>query len=407
MHNTPDNTRRNLLKTFVASGISKALLSSSPLLPGILLSRQAEAQGVGGPDKSVVIYIPGGAIHQYWAPTGTGADMVLKAVSGGYADVKTECNFLLNMSHDSAGHGRTPRLLSDRWGSKDTYDVVMGKQLGPDLPFTYVNLGVHSNGQGYLTYEGNTAVPFQDNPFNVFRLLFGTNTAGHNKTPILDAHAEAVQAIKGRLAGYEVARLNEHLDAIADTRHRLNELAGGGNHCADAPDNTEFALTYDTFSQQARLQADIAVAALQCQITSSVSIAFGNHQCEFRIPELNYQGNYHQSIHGGSNGQANYPYYTEVRNHLGSLSAYVIRRLRDAGILDSTVVVETTDMGHADTHGASDVPFLLAGGGSAIRRGVTTPTGGSYNQLDVLHTAAAACGVTLGFGQTIPGVLTT
>ncbi len=185
-----------------------------------------------------------------------------------------------------------------------------------------------------------------------------------------------------------------------------NELAGG-NNCSEAPDNTEFALTYDTFSQQARLQADIAVAALKCQITSSVSIAFGNHQCEFRIPELSYQGNYHQSIHGGSNGQANYPYYTEVRNHLRSLSAYVIRRLRDADILDSTVVVETTDMGNADTHGASDVPFLLAGGGSAIRRGVTTTTGGSYNQLDVLHPAAAACGVTLGFGQTIPGVLTT
>lgn len=405
MHNRMDNTRRTLLKTLIASGISRTLISSSPLISGILLTRQAEAQGVGGPDKSVVIYIPGGAIQQHWAPTGVGADIVLGSMSGGYEAIKTECNFLLNMSHENAGHGRMPRLLSNRWGSTDTYDVLMGKQLGLNLPFTYVNLGVHSNGQGYLTYEGNTAVPFQDNPFNVFRLLFGANTGGHNKTPILDAHAEAVQAIKARLAGYEVARLNEHLDAIADTRRRLNELAGG-SHCPVAPDDTEFALTYDTFSQQAKLQADIAVAALQCQITSSVSIAFGNHQCEFRIPELNYQGNYHQSIHGGSNGQANYPYYTEVRHHLGSLSAYLIQRLRDANILNSTVVVETTDMGNADTHGTSGVPFLLAGGGGAIRRGVTTATGGSYNQLDVLHTAAAACGVTLGYGQTIPGVLT-
>ena len=406
MNNAFNHTRRNLLKTFAASGLSKALISSSPLISGILLTRQAEAQGIHRPNKSIVIYIPGGAIRQLWEPTGSGADMVLKAMSSGYEKVKTECNFLLNMSHESAGHGRMPRLLSNRWSGADTYDVQMGKQLSLQQPHTYLNLGVHSNGQGYLTYEGNTAIPFQENPFNVFRLLFGANTGGSRKTPILDAHTEALNVIKHKLAGYEVARLNEHLDAIADTRRRLNELAGG-NHCSDAPDNTEFALTYDTFSQQARLQADIAVAALKCQITSSVSIAFGNHQCEFRISELNYQGNYHQSIHGGSQGQANYPYYTEVRNHLSSLSAYIIQKLRDANILDSTIVVETTDMGNADTHGASDVPFLLAGGGNAIRRGVTTPVGSGYNQLDVLHTAAAACGVTLNFGRIIPGVLTT
>ena len=137
-----------------------------------------------------------------------------------------------------------------------------------------------------------------------------------------------------------------------------------------------------------------------------MSLAFGNHQGEFRIPELNYTGNYHQSHHGGSNGQANYPYYTEMRNHLGSLTAYAIRRLRDEGILDSTVVVETTDMGNADIHGSSDVPMMIAGGGTSMNRGVSTSAGSSYNQLDVLHTAAQACGVTLNFGKEIPGVRT-
>ena len=72
--------------------------------------------------------------------------------------------------------------------------------------------------------------------------------------------------------------------------------------------------------------------------------------------------------------------------------------------LDETVVVETTDMGNADTHGATDVPLMIAGGGSAINRGVSTVGNNSYNQLDMLHTAALACGVTLNFGQEIPGV---
>jgi hypothetical protein len=403
--NTLDISRRELLKTFLASGISKSIVSASPLVSGLLLARHAEAAGETTPNKSVAIYVPGGGVHDLWAPSGSGESMVLSAMSNGYEGVKTECNFLLNMAHDNAGHGRMPRILSNSWSGSgvDTYDVYMGKQLGPNMPFTYVNLGVHSNGHGYLTRDGNTQIPFEDNPFNAFRLLFGSSAGSHSKTPILDAHAAAANAIKDKLAGYEIERLDEHLDAISDTQRRLDELAGGGS-CTSAPDASEFELGYETFSQQARLQADIAVAALKCNITSSVSIAFGNHQGEFRIPELNYTGNYHQSIHGGSNGQANYPYYTEMRNHLGSLSAYVIQKLQEGGILDETMVIETTDMGNADTHGANDVPMMIAGGGGAINRGVSTAAGSSYNQLDMLHTAALACGVTLTFGQEIPGV---
>jgi len=403
--NKVDKNRRRLLKTFLASGIPKAVINSSPLVAGLLYARHADALE-GGPNKSVAIYVPGGGIHDSWAPFGSGESMTLGGMSSSYEDVKTECNFLLNMAHENAGHGRLPRILSNSWGNADTYDVFMGKQLGPDMPFTYVNLGVHSNGHGYLTRDGNTSIPFEDNPFNAFNLLFGSNSGGSSKTAIMDAHVDATNAIKSKLANYEVARLDEHLDSIADTRRRLDELAGGGS-CSSAPDATEFELTYDTFSRQARLQADIAVAALKCNLTSSVSISFGNHQGEFRIPELNYTGNYHQSIHGGSNGQAGYPYYTEMRNHLGSLSAYVIQRLAEEGLLDSTMVIETTDMGNADTHGSIDVPMMIAGGGGAIHRGVGTTANNNYNQLDMLHTAALACGVTLGFGQEIPGVLST
>ena len=398
-----NGSRRRFLKTVAASGISGALVRASPLVSGLLWARSADAQG-GMPNRSVAIYVPGGGIHDAWAPSGSGQDMSMRPMSQAYEAVKTDCNFLLNMDHASAGHGRQPLILKNGWNG-DSYGVLMGKALGPDLPFTYVNLGVHSNGQGYLTKAGNTDIPFEDNPFNAFRLLFGDTGPGSEKAPIIDAHRAAANAIRQKLAGYEVQRLDQHLAAIDDTERRLNEAAGGSTVCSGLPSDEEFPLSYETFSRQARLQADIAVAALRCGLTSSVSIAFGNHQAEFRIPELNYTGSYHQSIHGGSNGQPGYPYYTEVRNHLGSLSAYLVQRLREAGILDSTVVVETTDMGHADVHGSSKVPFLIAGGGSAVNRGTTTPAAG-HDQYDVLHTAAKACGVTLAFGREIPGVLT-
>jgi len=407
--NTIDKRRRAILQTFAASGISKAVISSSPLVAGMLFSRHAEAQADGAPNKSVAIYVPGGGIYDFWAPTGSGASMQLGTMSAGYEPVKTECNFLRNMSHPTGGHGQMPLILSNGY-SGDTYDVLMGRELGPDRAFQYLNLGVHSNGSGILTRQGNTEVPFQDNPFNAFNLLFGggSTMADNTKTDILNVHVEAATAIKNKLANYEVQRLDQHLDAIADTRRRLDELAGGGGgagSCSAAPNGSEFELAFSTFSQQARLQADIIAAALACGLTSSASLGLGNHQSDFSIPELDYKGPYHQSIHGGSDGLPNFPYYVEMRAHLGSLTAYLIDSLRAQGILDSTVVVEVTDMGHGNLHSSNDVPMLIAGGGSYINRGVST-AGSGYTQYDMLHTAARALDVELPYGTTIPGVLT-
>ncbi|MEM1110662.1 MAG: DUF1552 domain-containing protein [Pseudomonadota bacterium] len=394
-------SRRRFLKTCAASGIPLALLKASPLISGAMFAREADAQG--GVNKTVAIYVPGGGIHEFWAPRVINGNLTMGPMSAGYDSVKDDCNFLLNMSHSNAGHGRMPVMLTDRYHGKDTYDVFMGKRLGPLLPFPYVNLGVQSNGNGYMTRDNNAQIPFQDNPFTAFRLLFGNATASP-KSALIDAHQEAVSAIRSKLGGYETDRLDEHLEAIADTERRLASQAQGSNACPNLPDASEFDLNGGTFTREAKLQIDIAVAALGCSLTRSVSIGFGNHQSQFRIPELNFQGIYHQSIHGGSRGLPNYPYYTEIRSHLGSLTAYLIRRLRETGQLDSTIVVETTDMGHADKHGSSDVPLLIAGGGGAIHTGVASPVGAGYNNHDVLYTAAQVCGVDFDTGREIPGI---
>lgn len=406
--NKVDIDRRGFLKTCMASGISTAVFSSSSLMYGLMASRHADAQESNTPNKSVVVYVPGGGIHDLWAPEQNTNGLVMGLMSQQYDSIKEDCHFLKNMTHTNGGHGYMPLILSQGYNG-DTYDVFMGAQLGASLPYSYINLGVHSNGHGVLTRAGSTQISFQDNPFNAFTLLYGDNSGSPNssKDAILQAHTNAANAIKNKLAGYEVARLDEHIEAIAQTKDRLDDLANsGGGSCSAAPDNSVFPLTYETFTEQAKLQADIIVSALKCNMTRSCSLALGNHQGEFQIPELNYKGSYHQSIHGGSNGLPNYPYYVEMRAHLGGLSAYLIERLKIEGLLDTTIFAEVTDMGHGDLHGLNDVPMLLAGGGGAIHTGVAT-VGLGYSQHDMLHTAAKACGVELGYGKEVPGILNT
>ncbi|MCX2801325.1 DUF1552 domain-containing protein [Microbulbifer thermotolerans] len=382
-----DKRRRDLLKIFAAAGISKGLMRASPLVSGMMVSRWAEAQTA--PNKSVVIYVPDGALPEHWYPN---ADLTsFGDMSQPYSTVASECNFLKNMSHHRGGHGVMPTIINNSWGG-DSFDVNMGRILGENLPFTYVNLGVHSNGGGGFTKDNGSVVPSEDNPFNAFNRLFGNlqGGGGDPKLNAVDAHLEAVNALKNKLGTYEQQRLDSHLTAIEETQRRLQDLAGGGFSCGGATAPEEFPIEFSTFQKQAELQADIIALALECNITASCSLTFGNDGAEFSLPYLDFKDTYHQSIHGGNGGDPTYPHYRETRKHLSSLSAYLIGRLRDRGVLDSTIVCEVTDMGNGDAHSSTDIPLIMAGGGGVIKRGVSDSGSAAYTPLHQIHTAAVA-----------------
>lgn len=405
-----DKRRRELLKVFASAGITKGLLRASPLVSGMMVSRWAEAQG--GPNKSLIIYVPDGALPEHWYPNSNLTSF--PAMSQPYSSVAGECNFLRNMGHHRGGHGVMPTIINNSWGD-DSFDVNMGRILSEGMPFKYVNLGVHSNGNGVLTKDAGTEVPFEDNPFNAFNRLFGNLSSGGGGDPklnVVDAHLDAVNALKSRLGSYEQQRLDSHLTAIEETQQRLQDASNGGLSCDAASQPNQFPIEHATFQQQAELQADIIALALECNLTASCSLAFGNDGAEFTLPYLSFKDTYHGSIHGGNGGDPTYPHYRETRAHLSSLSAYMIDRLRTRGVLNSTIVCEVTDMGNGDTHGSNDVPLIMAGGGGAIQRGVSNAGNGSYTPLHQIHTAAVALGANQHPAyqnyetDVIPGVLT-
>lgn len=394
-----DKERRDLLKIFASAGITKGLLRASPLVSGMMLSRLAEAQS--GPDKSVVIYTPDGAIPEQWYPNNNLTSFA--PMSAPYLPIANQCNFLRGMGHHRAGHGVMPTIMNNQW-TGDSFDVNIGRTVGANRPFRYINLGVHSNGHGYITRDNNTEVPFEDNPFNAFQSLFGNGTSSSSSsggstdttTSVIDAHKGALDALTNKLGNYERQRLDQHLTAIEEVETRLAATSGGSGgstgSCSTGPAPTQFPLEYATFDQQAKLQADIIVLALQCNLTSSVSLGLGNHQGEFSLPGLDFTGIYHASIHGGNNGDPTYPHFRQTRAKMSEFSVYLIQGLLSAGLLDTTIVTNITDMGHADAHGSTDIPLVISGGGSAIRRGIATAGGASYTPLHMVHTVAVALG---------------
>lgn len=422
----PMSERRAFLKTLGKAGLSLGALQATTFTTGLMLGRSALAQNASGIKRVVCVYIPDGAPTQngrsLFVPA---ADMVLPGASAPLASVKNHCVFfnetLLSDSSGSGigGHGNCSKSLG-AGGRRTSYDVELERTLGANSPFPSVLLGVQSNdgNHGSATKKDGQEVAYQDSPVAAFNRLFNADVAvgsiGTKRAQsVIDVNRAEIAELQALLGAAEKERLDEHLASIEKIEARLQAQAEGeaiagcvepnwnaNNFVYDANDKTKFTRISD-------LQMDTAVLALRCNLTRVVSIMLGNHQAEHAVPELNWTGAYHQSIHGGSVAS-----FTETRAYLSSRLAYLIQQLAAAtdefgnSLLDSTLVVQVTDMGDGNAHSSDNAPFVLAGGGAAINGGTVAQCGWHNNIFDTMTEALGLTGVVPQFGQgPITGVI--
>ena len=134
-----------------------------------------------------------------------------------------------------------------------------------------------------------------------------------------------------------------------------------------------------SFDEKARLQIEMAVLALKCELTASVSLAFGNDSHNYQVPGY---GECHRSHHCCGESITE---YTKTVTYMSGLCASTLIRLREEGVLASTVVTQVTDMGDARSHANDNVPLFVAGAG--IKKGQVTAASGK-TQADLFQAVA-------------------
>lgn len=411
--NAIDKERRNLLKTMTKAGITPGLLRASSLVGGMMFARASEAAVA---NKSLLIFLAGGAIDNLWRP---GGGMSLGPMSQAYESVKNQMNFLAGGTMDQSGHGVMFGRFNGGNGTwtSDSFDVNVGRTIGENRAVRYLNLGVQS-GATQLSRQGNSTVPTIDSPRTAFTKLFGTgsgsssssgggSTSSGGPSPqfaFVDAHKEALDALKGKLGQHERERLDNHVGAIEEFENRLGSRDGTGSSsgsdngsssgsaasCSSVsqPNGTDQDPATGDFDTLAKAQIDIAMLALKCDLTSSVSISFGDDEHQFNVP--GYNDVFHQSHHN-KNGDEAIPEYSITANYMAGLGARCISRCQEEGILDSTIITQVTDMGDARTHESPNVPMFVAGGG--LSGGRVTSINGSTN-VNVFQSISEKLGMT-------------
>jgi len=408
-------TRRNFLR---AMGAGMAALPFSRLLENSV----AQAAGETLPLKFITIYHPHGLSAEFWAMKGADtetnfdfsyANCSLQPFDDAATYGKSFKDKLLVLEgidhlsnangHDSAGTILTGSTIdgSLRRPSNSSLDqyLAVTKGLGSSTRVTSVNLGVGNDATDpglTLSYgDGGAPLPKIIDPVAAFHLLFDGVAVSSNPADMAAADRKRklgqsvvdyvrwdVNRLRTGLAAAEQQKLDQHLSALTDLEKQLGGgMTSGGVKCVvpSAPDASKFPKLKQYNGGEPYFDAitdahiDMLAQALACDVTR-----FGT----LFMNDLSYNGNplslpadnhgsvahtYNASTVGNNNitqtgDAASWLPLAKFNKYCYSKVARLMQKLDQLGILDSTIIYVTSDMGNPALHSTRNVPTVLAGG---------------------------------------------
>lgn len=390
------NNRRKLLKMMASGSATAPFINAGLFTAG---SGFAASSSAATSVKNVIfVFVPGGApggASQTFTPS---SSLQLKPCSAPLEPVKQECVFFANTDMDGfAGHG-LPQTSMGAFNAPKTIDLALGDALGGNTLFSSIRLGVVSENTSISAVNQWTlsrdVITDPARTFEILRTVQGSALppAVQQQYKQLEINLKAVQQLQQQLGSFASTRLQANQDAIQQLQADLSPV--GYLPGCDLQQQTWPAESINPndgryFTRLWELQTSNAITAIKCGLTHVVTMLMGSDEENFTVTDFPYS--YAQAANGLPFAQ-----YVSYRTYLTQRLLHLIQQLQTttdingAPLLDSTLVVQVTNMGDTSNNTGTSAPFMLAGGGSAIRRGQVV-TGQLHTR--VLDTVAQAMGV--------------
>jgi hypothetical protein len=406
---------------------------------------EEHAVGAAPPQRFVGIYLPHGIAAPLYERRPTDTDTVFDlafpgSVLAAFDDAATYGQSFKNkvtlidgvdlatgVESGTNGHdasciiltGSAPRRAQSQNESLDHF-LAVTHQLGSTTPITSLPLavGYHGSETGRNLSYGPTGVPMSPiiNPVDTYALLFGGAGSGNPQAAgqaSLSYLRADIARLKSRVPASERAKLEQHLDALSDIEKQVTSVRALAEGCTrpPAPATASFPKVdaYDGgvpfLEMVLDAQIDLLAQALACDLTRFATLfvfyACGPRSMASASAEwihINVAHTYSPAKPDTVEALAAYN-----RFYFGKV-ARLLRQLDQFGVLDSTLVYASSDMGNPAQHSLRRVPTLLAGGANGrIRTGqrLSVPDGTPNNRI--LVSIAQAFGVDVdhyGIGQT-------
>ncbi len=400
-------TRRQVLRGL--GGIAVGL----PLLNLPSRSVHAEFPGSltpeGYPKRFIVVYHPNGVIQNAWWPTGTSeTNFTLSEVHRSLMPFQSKLIFPagLGLGPLQAGPGEPHQrgmggLLTGRplqegdfigndgqlagWGNGISVDQRIAQHIGTTTALASLELGVRadhvlgSDVSTRLCYTGpSSPLPPINDPRQTFLALFGDSNQEisdleleqlrKRRASVLDVVKSQFNHVRARAGRDDRQRLDAHAEMVRDIERRLgnNNLFEGTCLNTEPPPELD-PENENTMPQLTKLQIDMLVTALACDITRVGSLQISNSRNHLRWPWVNSGGAGHSLSHAGPSNTAARDERLARHTWVAEQMAYLLERLDSiqegsGTMLDHTVVLWCNELAEGNTHSQiTNMPFVLAG----------------------------------------------
>lgn len=401
----------------------------------------ARAAGESRPERFVTMYHPHGIAAETWGMRGTDTETnfdlaFTEPLSGAVCPLEAldrhkskllvieGIDLLSNtFGHDSAatiltGSRVNASLRRTQNSSLDQY-LAVERGLGKSTPITSIELAVGTDnavpGETLSYALGGVPLPKIIDPVQAFDRLFGglvlsddpamreaalrRQLLGKRLVDFLEADA---RRLKARLGPAEQRKLDQHMTALADLEKQLAPISGYGmfRSCpspirpasAKLPKLKRYFGGEPYFDAIADAHIDLIAFAFACDVTRFATLLLG---------DLSYEGNplglpidNHGSVaHTYDAGApSTWALLAKFNRYAYGKVARMMDRLTEYGVVDSTLLYASGEMGNPALHSTRDVPTVLGGGvngklrmGRRLKLPADVPAANNHLLVSIAH----------------------
>ncbi|MGB8170094.1 MAG: DUF1552 domain-containing protein, partial [Chthoniobacteraceae bacterium] len=308
-------------------------------------------------------------------PTAEGRDYAISQTLAPLQAHRGDFTVFSHLDHGAkGGHGAVHSFLtgvkkeeSAGFPEKNiSIDQVAAEHVGSATRYPSITAGI-GEGTDMCWNRAGVNLPPVDNPARLFEALFVESSAGakamererlSNRASVLDALRESAKQLAGNLDASDRSKLDQYLTSVRDVERRLKMSEAW-------MEKPKPKSPIDPVKDEERMQIeeiplflDLMTLALQ---TDSTRVATFEVPLGFHTNDLNV-GSYHGLSHH-SKQEGLLTQLQIVEKYLMEQVAHLFGKLKEAGLMDSTLVVIGSGMGNGSTHSNRDLPVILAGGG--------------------------------------------
>ncbi len=400
-------SRRKFLR---GAGVALALPWMESWLPAATESPRASSSADPNqpPVRFGVVYFSNGVEPEHWWAKGAGKAMEIGPGLAPMEPYKQDITFIKGLYNQqavasSSPHlGRMPNMLSGATVSLDpsdirvgrTMDQVLSQRIGDRTPVPSLVLGIEPNElrleDGVSMIYGSCISWASDTkpatkeiyPARAFDRLVGDGKGRDLDKSILDAVLDQAHNLEGKVSAGDRRKLDEYLESIREIETRIERASQeqrleGWRPTLTEPDMPRPAekLPQD-IPEHMKLMLDLIVLAFQMDKTRIATLMLNNDLSQMNfgfVPGV--KGALHLDLtHNGKKPELEEMYLRTNQFHVEQF-AYMLERMKgiDEGgrsLLDNSMLLFGSNLFDGDSHGADEMPLLLAGGaGGSLQPG--------------------------------------